>query len=34
MVAVSACMNGTRGSDVLSSTDDVLEMYAGSYLLI
>ena len=25
-VAVSACMCGTRGSDVLSSTGDVLEM--------
>ena len=26
MVAVSACMGGTRGSGVLSSTGDVLEM--------
>ena len=26
MVAVSACMSGTRGSGVLSSTGDVLEM--------
>ena len=26
MVAVSACMSGTRGSDVLSSTGDVLEV--------
>ena len=26
MVAVSACMCGTRGSGVLSSTGDVLEM--------
>ena len=26
VVAVSACMSGTRGSDVLSSTGDVLEM--------
>ena len=26
MVAVSACMSGTRGSRVLSSTCDVLEM--------
>ena len=26
MVAVSACMRGTRGSGVLSSTCDVLEM--------
>ena len=26
MVAVSACMSGTRGSDVLSSTGDMLEM--------
>ena len=26
MVAVSACMSGTRGSGVLSSTSDVLEM--------
>ena len=26
MVAVSACMGGTRGSDVLYSTGDVLEM--------
>ena len=26
MVAVSACMSGTRGSGVLSSTCDVLEM--------
>ena len=26
MVAVSACMSGIRGSDVLSSTGDVLEM--------
>ena len=26
MVAVSACMCGTRGSGVLSSTSDVLEM--------
>ena len=26
MVAASACMNGTRGSGVLSSTGDVLEM--------
>ena len=26
MGAVSACMCGTRGSDVLSSTGDVLEM--------
>ena len=25
-VAVSACMSGTRGSGVLSSTDDVLDM--------
>ena len=25
-VAVSACMSGTRGSGVLSSTGDVLEM--------
>ena len=26
VVAVSACMGGTRGSDVLSSTSDVFEM--------
>ena len=26
VVAVSACMSGTRGSGVLSSTCDVLEM--------
>ena len=26
VVAVSACMSGTRGSGVLSSTGDVLEM--------
>ena len=26
MVVVSACMGGTRGSDFLSSTGDVLEM--------
>ena len=26
MVTVSACMSGTRGSCVLSSTDDVHEM--------
>ena len=26
MVAVSACMTGTRGSGVSSSTGDVLEM--------
>ena len=26
VVAVSVCMNGTRGSGVLSSTGDVLEM--------
>ena len=26
MVAASACMSGTRGSGVLSSTGDVLEM--------
>ena len=26
MVAVSACMSGTRGSSFLSSTGDVLEM--------
>ena len=26
MVAVSACMSGTRGSGVLPSTGDVLEM--------
>ena len=26
MVAVSACMGGTRGSGVLSGTGDVLEM--------
>ena len=26
VVAVSACMSGTRSSGVLSSTDDVLEM--------
>ena len=26
MVAVSACMGGTRGSGVLFSTGDVLEM--------
>ena len=26
MVAVSVCMSGTRGSGVLSSTGDVLEM--------
>ena len=26
MVAVSACMSGTRGLGVLSSTGDVLEM--------
>ena len=26
MVAVSACMSGTRGSGVLSSTGDVLDM--------
>ena len=26
MVAVSACMSGARGSGVLSSTCDVLEM--------
>ena len=26
MVTVSACMGGTHGSGVLSSTDDVLEM--------
>ena len=26
MVAVSACMSGTRGSGVLSSTGDMLEM--------
>ena len=26
MVAVSACMSGTRGLSVLSSTADVLEM--------
>ena len=26
VVAVSACMGGRRGSDVLSSTGDVLEM--------
>ena len=26
VVAVSACMSGTRGSCVLSSTGDVLEM--------
>ena len=26
VVAVSACMNGTRGSGNLSSTGDVLEM--------
>ena len=26
MVAVSACMSGTRGSGVLSSTGDVFEM--------
>ena len=26
VVTVSACMNGTRGSGVLSSTGDVLEM--------
>ena len=26
MVAVSACMSGTRGSSVLSSTGDVLAM--------
>ena len=26
MVAVSACMSGTRGSGVMSSTGDVLEM--------
>ena len=26
MVAVIACMSGTRGSGVLSSTGDVLEM--------
>ena len=26
VVAVSACMSGTRGSGVLSSTSDVLEM--------
>ena len=26
MVAVSACTSGTRGSGVLSSTGDVLEM--------
>ena len=26
MVAVSACMSGTHGSGILSSTGDVLEM--------
>ena len=26
VIAVSACMSGTRGSGVLSSTGDVLEM--------
>ena len=26
MVAVSACMSGTRGSGVMSSTGDVFEM--------
>ena len=26
VVAVSACMSGTRGSGVLSSTGDVIEM--------
>ena len=26
LVAVSACMSGTRGSGVLSSTGDMLEM--------
>ena len=29
VVAVSACMSGTHGSGVLSSTDDVLEMRVG-----
>ena len=29
MVAVSACMNGTRGSGVLYRTCDVLEMSVG-----
>ena len=29
MVAVSACMSGTRASGVLSSTGDVLEMSVG-----
>ena len=29
MAAVSACMSGTRGSGVLSSTCDVLEMSVG-----
>ena len=29
MVAVSACMSGTRGSDVLSSTGDVHVMSVG-----
>ena len=32
MIAVSACMSGTRGSGVLSSTGDVLEMSVVRYV--